>query len=159
MSLFVIDIDGTLANWLEREREAGGFPGRDNMEAYAAYLERLMDPAKMIKDTPIPGMLQMLRALDSRAPESVDLVYLTGRSEKHRQVTERWLLLNRFPQATLIMRPDDDWGSAAAYKEREMLKLKTQWGPNIVVIDDDGEGDCGEMYSKHGWTHLKVRAG
>lgn len=152
MSLFVIDIDGSIACLRKRVAAAGIAPDRSNLDAYRAYIQRLMDEKQMAQDMPIPGMQTLLRALASKE----ELIYLTGRSENYRTTTERWLLLNRFPEATVIMRSVNDWSSAADYKEKEMLKLKHKWGSNITVIDDDYDSDCSPMYQSLGLLHLKV---
>ncbi len=151
MSLVIIDLDGTLADWKPRDAEAGGNPGRKDMAAYRQYVERLMDDSKIINDKPIPGMQELVRSLACR--EGVELVYLTGRSEKHRLVTARWLLLNRFPEADIIMRGKTDWSSAAAYKMHHVLELKARHD-TIIALED--EPDVVEAMRRVGVTVLQV---
>ncbi len=136
MSLIIVDLDGSIADWKWRDIEAGGNPGRKDMAAYKAYVERLMDDSKLIKDKPVPGMQELLRSLSAR--EGVEIVYLTGRSERHRLTTARWLLLNRFPEADIIMRGSTDWASAAEYKMHHVQQLKAKHS-TILALEDEPE--------------------
>lgn len=149
--LFIIDIDGSISDWKIRDRGAGPAPDRADKEAYANYINRLMDPANVMKDIPILGMQLLLRGMATR--EEVKLVYLTGRSEKLRFVTERWLTLNRFPEAKLLMRNNNDWRSAVEYKEEALLNLKGQH-QEVMAIED--EPNVVKMMVSHGVVVLQV---
>jgi beta-phosphoglucomutase-like phosphatase (HAD superfamily) len=146
-----VDIDGSIADWKQRDLEAGGNPGRKDMAKYKAYVEVLMDDSKIINDKPVPGMLELVRALANR--EGVEIVYLTGRSEKHRLVTARWLLLHRFPDADIVMRGKTDWASAAEYKMHHVLKFKERHN-TILAIEDEPE--VVEAMRRVGVTVLQV---
>ena len=55
------------------------------------------------------------------------------------------------------MRGSNDRRSAVEYKEASMLDLVKRHGAmDVVVFDDDFEGDCAPMYTRNGWLHLKV---
>lgn len=156
-----IDIDGTLANITERNEKAGSNPGREDREVYQAWLDTLQNPGDMLEDAPVDGMAPLLQTL----AETYHLVYLTGRSNAYRTVTEAWLALHRFPRAEVVMRGQKDWRKAAAFKEQAMLAKLEDFGWSetserpVLVLDDDGDGCCAEMYKKHGWTHLKAMSG
>jgi FMN phosphatase YigB (HAD superfamily) len=149
--LLIVDIDGTLADWKPRDVEAGGNPGRKNMDKYKSYVTKLMRPEKLIQDSPIPGMLSLLRGLATR--EDVKIIYLTGRSEVHRLTTARWLLLNRFPEADIVMRGETDWRTAASFKT-EMVKELSSGHSNVMALEDEPE--VVEALVKLGATVLQV---
>lgn len=152
--LVVADIDVTLAKIDERIKQAGLRPPRFWKRGFQAWLDRLQDPHDMYEDKPQPLVLKTIQVL--ARSKSVDLVYLTGRSNYYRSVTRRWLRKVGAPKAPLFMRPTGDWRKAVQFKESVMLKLQKKYGSEIVVFDDDGDNDCHPMYKKHGWRHFKV---
>lgn len=149
--LVIVDIDGSIADWKPRDKVAGGNPGRSDMRAYKAYIELLMHPDLLAQDEPVEGMLTTLRALSNR--DGVELVYLTGRSETYRAVTQRWLMVHRFPEAKLIMRDTADWSKAVSYKEKALKELK---GKHNSVLAFEDEPEVVQMLIKHGVTVLQV---
>jgi len=136
MTLVVVDIDGSIADWKPRDRAVGGNPGRAIMAKYREYVKKLMNNDLLAKDKPINGMLSLLRGLASR--EDVKLVYLTGRSKAHHLATYRWLLVNRFPEADLIMRGTKDWRKAATFKTEEVKKIAKNYS-GLMAIEDEPE--------------------
>jgi phosphoglycolate phosphatase-like HAD superfamily hydrolase len=64
------------------------------------------------------------------------LVWLTGRPEYLRPVTERWLARHDLPAAELLMRPAEDWRPAREYKASQLVRL-AETGEVAVVVDDD----------------------
>lgn len=106
------------------------------------------------EDDPIPGMQQLLGVF---AKQDIPILYVTGRSRRYWVETHNWLSRWHFPLAPIYMRDNDDWRPAAQYKEETMLKFVSHFTGPVIVFDDDGTGgDCGEMYRRHGWRHLKV---
>lgn len=136
MTVVICDLDGSIADWKPRAKAAGGDPGREDMGAYKAFVARLMDDDSLIKDRPVSGMLSLLRGLASR--EDVKIVYLTGRSERHRLVTARWLLINRFPEAEILMRGTKDWRKAASFKVEQVKELAESYS-GVMAIEDEPE--------------------
>ncbi|GAA1639677.1 LNS2 domain-containing protein [Actinoplanes couchii] len=61
------------------------------------------------------------------------IVWLTGRPERLRRVTEKWFADHGLPAGTLLMRPDHDRRPARDYKLGQLRKL----GSVAVVVDDD----------------------
>ena len=149
--LLVVDIDGCLADWKARDKAVGGSPGRSDIKAYKAYVENLMDDSRLICDQPVPGMQTLLRALSAR--EGVEIVYLTGRSEKHRLTTARWLLLHRFPEADIVMRGPTDWRKAPTFKAEKMNLFKNKY-ESIMAIEDEPE--VVKTFTSLGLTVLQV---
>lgn len=157
-TLIVIDIDGTVADLSRRLKVAGLGPKRTGKVAFQKWLDTLQPKGSLLKDEPIEPMHELLWALASKSPEQFEMVYVTGRSEEHREETARWLDLHRFPEAALIMRGLEDFRSAAAYKEDAIFEFMGDDPDfsNVVVLDDDYDGDCSEVYTANGWLHLKV---
>jgi hypothetical protein len=75
---------------------------------------------------------------------SIRRVYLTGRLEKHREVTDAWLEKNLFwKRPNGIMRPMDKlkW-QAARYKLDALRLLKLGTGVRQIFLFDDDEETC-----------------
>jgi hydroxymethylpyrimidine pyrophosphatase-like HAD family hydrolase len=81
----------------------------------------------------------------------VDFVFLTGRSEKHRSITENWLMSQMDLQESkyhLIMRPEGEYLAAPSFK----LAALTTWRlKNSIMIDEiecaiDDNEDCVAMF-------------
>ncbi|MFG3258560.1 hypothetical protein [Streptomyces sp. NPDC048172] len=119
--LAVFDLDGTLADVRHRLR--------------------LLDPPKpdwngffraASADPPLAEGL----ALALRWAETCDLGYVTGRPERCRRATERWLRARGLPSAPLWMRPDRDRRPARVLKPA-LLAAAARTREIAVVVDDD----------------------
>lgn len=153
--LVICDIDGTLADIIERMKIAGEKPDKRSLKKFQNWLDRLQKDELLIKDKPISCMRELLYALS----DTHKLIYVTGRCEKYKEVTQEWLDRLHFPKAEVVHRPENDWEDTDIYKERAMLELAMKHQDfTMLVIDDDPEGNCAPMYRKHGWTHLKAMA-
>lgn len=151
--IIVFDIDGTLANIGPRYEKAGPMPARTNKKVFKAWLDRLQNPEDMLKDKPIAGM----RPLATTLALMYTAVYITGRGERYREVTTKWLSKEGFPSCELYMRSHEDWRPSGLYKEAKMLDVVSRYGDNdLIVFDDDYDEKCGEVYKKHGWTWLRA---
>lgn len=153
--IWIIDIDGTLADWSDRSKRAGAEPPRENKAAVQEWLDKLQSEEMLEADKPIEATKQIVCALSLNT--SSKIYYLTGRSEQWRWVTRCWLQDNGFPLATLLMRENADWSSPAKYKSEEIKKLMSLHpGEQFATIDDDYSGDCENMYKNKGIMFLKV---
>jgi hypothetical protein len=153
--LLVFDIDQTMSNRVPRLLNAGPMPPRSDTKAVLEWLEKLQGNGVLLTDPPLKAMCELFKLLGGglRTPKRV---FVTGRGEKHRYETERWLRAHDL-HGPVYMRPDTDWQSAADYKEEQMLKLVKEFKPkHVIVLDDDDAEDCSAMYRRNGWTHLKV---
>lgn len=65
-----------------------------------------------------------------------DVVYLTGRPERNRGLTQRWLARHDLPTGPLYMRSDDDL-RPARYVKREVLRRLSRTREVASVLDDD----------------------
>lgn len=156
-TLFILDIDGTLAHAGRRIDKAGPEPTRHIKETYDAWVTRIN--AGMGNDSPVPGMRDLCTLL-SRDAGFGYLVYLTSREDKYFSDTAQWLFDHGFPMEQLIMRPEGNIQEGAVFKERVINLAKYQYKADaVVVVDDDGRGEIEEMCSKNGFTFLKARSG
>jgi len=150
--LLILDLDGTLAKLSHRTAVAGDEPPRDDKAAYQRWLDLLQPPGALLSDPPIEQTVWLARTLRDQC----NMVYLTGRAEMHRADTLLWMQRHGLPEAPLIMRRNDDYRTAAEYKEEELINLKKYFVGPVLVVDDDAAGDCSPMYVRHGALHLKV---
>ncbi len=82
-----------------------------------------------------------------------DVVWLTGRPERSRQVTRRWLDAHHLPVSELRMRPDDDRRPARVFKRAQVRRLG-QARTVAVVVDDDP--DVVALLRADGWPVLRA---
>lgn len=117
--LAVFDIDGVLADVSHRLH----FLDVHRWERFfaAAHADPLLDEGA-----------ERLRA----AQDEFDVVYLTGRPERNRRLTERWLAECALPTHPLYMRPDDDH-RPARYVKREVLRRLAREREVAMILDDD----------------------
>ncbi len=65
-----------------------------------------------------------------------DVLWLTGRPERTRTLTETWLGDHGMPSGPLLMRGDRDFRPARLTKRDELRRLRRQWQIGVVVDDD-----------------------
>lgn len=157
-TLIIVDIDGTIADATRRFKEAGPEPARHNAAQYTAWVNDVQNAVSLLADPPVAGMRDMLHALN--AIGLVEMVYLTSREEKWHDVTQAWLVENKFPLLPLYMRPDSSMEETEALKERVIRQCKYMFkATDVVVIDDDQQGKIEKMCLKNGYTFLKAMSG
>ncbi|GAA0917661.1 phosphatase domain-containing protein [Virgisporangium aurantiacum] len=79
---------------------------------------------------------------------SHDLVWLTGRPEHLRRVTERWLRDQGLPVERLLMRPANDRRPAKYFKADQIRALAA--GTEVAVVVDDDPAVTAEL-TRRGW--------
>lgn len=164
MIFLVSDIDLTCAiPCPERLKDAGKMPDKSNPLAFQKWLDRLQGGNKLLRDAACVQMRELLNSLVSM--EDVKMCYVTGRSVKYAEQTNKWLRLNGFPEAPLFMREGfnegtEDLRDPHEYKEEEMKRamriLRIPEDAQVIVFDDDAGEDCAPMYKRNGWLHCKV---
>lgn len=117
----VFDIDGVLADVRHRLH---------HLEARPQRWERFFQAAG--RDPVLPEGEQRLRA----ALVDHDVIYVTGRPERTRRLTERWLARHGLPTGPLVMRADDDH-RPARYLKRAVLRGLSATREIVSVLDDD----------------------
>jgi FMN phosphatase YigB (HAD superfamily) len=160
-TLFVFDIDGTLADATRRFAKAGHEPSRGDKAAYLRWLDEVQNKDALLEDAQVRGMRDLVQG----ASKMGQIVYVTSREEKYRGVTLLWLHRNGFPSPHLLyMRGADDWRSSGDLKEAIIKVLaipyeRGSWGTGVIIVDDDPRGDVQEMAHRNGWTFLKATSG
>lgn len=153
--VYIIDIDNTCADMSERIKKAGNIPDRKDRAAFQQWLDKAHDPSILHLDKPIEPIRKILLGLQKQI--DTKLYYLTGRSEAQREETEKWLKTNKFPQAPVLMRKDDDWRGPHRYKSEQLKNLMDMHeGESFCALDDDYAGDCEPMYRNRDILFLKV---
>ena len=119
--LAVFDIDGVLADVSHRLHHLESRPQRWERFFRAADRDPLLTE----------GATRLRTALADH-----DVVYLTGRPERTRVLTERWLARHGLPTGPLHMRADDDF-RPARWVKRQVLRGLARTRDVASVIDDD----------------------
>lgn len=120
-SLAVFDIDGVVADVRHRLRHLDRRP-KDWGRFFA---EAGRDPA----------LADGVALARQYAAEHV-LVWLTGRPEHLRPVTQAWLRRLELPAELLFMRPSDDRRPARDFKAGQLARMRKESAIEIVVDDD-----------------------
>jgi phosphoglycolate phosphatase-like HAD superfamily hydrolase len=119
--LAVFDVDGVVADVRHRLRHLAREP-----KDWAGFF------AAAAADPPLAIGVDLARAW----ADEHDLVWLTGRPERLRRVTERWLADQGLPVERLLMRPAHDRRPARLFKAGELARLARE-ADIAVVVDDD----------------------
>ena len=117
----VFDIDGTVSD--SRPRAAHLEKPEPDWEAFFAASGA---------DEPLPEGLAL--ALEVAAQDR--LIWLTGRPERYREITEHWLEAHKLPTRPLFMRPDDDMRPAAHFKAERVGQLAADYQIGLIVDDE-----------------------
>jgi phosphatidate phosphatase APP1 len=132
MAVYLIDIDGTLADTSHRQWVLDDPRPHKNWELFFCLA---------VDDKPFPHMQGLLDALEARDCETGEpqniIIYVSGRPERYRQLTKAWLLRHGFPEGDLLyMRNDGDHRPDHIVK-RELLDLLRADGFTPVMAFDD----------------------
>ncbi len=119
--LAVFDVDGVLADVRHRLHHLRARPQR--WERFFQAAER--DPVS------VEGVERLRASLVDH-----DVLYLTGRPERTRRLTERWLARHGLPTGPLVMREDHDH-RPARWMKREVLRRLGATRDVVSVLDDD----------------------
>ena len=105
--------------------------------------------AAAVDDAPLADGL----ALVQEAARECEVAYLTGRPERCRADTLRWLRLHGLPPGRLVMRGDDDRRPARVVKPRWLRDLAR--GRTVALVVDDDLMVC-DAYEAAGWIVLRA---
>lgn len=140
----VVDLDGTVADCTHRLHYIQG-----EHKDWHAFYNACAD------DKPIDSIIEMVRALNERM---FYIVFLTGRSEVARTLTEEWLIANNMHRyEALIMRPKGDYREDSVVK-LEMLKKYLTDNDEVAFILDD-RSSVVKAFRKEGFKVLQVAEG
>jgi hypothetical protein len=117
----VVDIDGVLADVRHRLRHVTTRP-----KDWKAFFAGAADDPLLAEGA------EVVR----RLAEVYDVVYLSGRPESLRAVTEHWLRSHELPAGPLRLRPARDFRASSAFKVEQLRELSSD-RTVVVLVDDD----------------------
>lgn len=144
----ISDIDGTLADLSHRLHHIR--PGPGQRKNWAAFFD------EVIYDKPIVDNKLILESLLLGA--GCHVVYVSGRMERCRAATERWLDALRFPAGRVFMRRDGDYRPDYTVKE-EILDRHLKLTPADVLCVLDDRDQVVDMWRTRGFRVLQVADG
>jgi phosphatidate phosphatase APP1 len=117
----VVDIDGVVADVRHRLHHVTERP-----KDWRAFFDRAADDGLLAEGE------STVRALAN----VYDIVYLSGRPERLRGVTQRWLDDHGLPPGELMLRPNGDFRPSSLFKV-EALETIAATRTVVVLVDDD----------------------
>lgn len=121
--IILIDIDHVVADSRWRDTMIGGEGGWD------AYHRASSDD---------PPVVPMICLVDSLCESGLEILGLTSRPEKWRQLTVDWLVRHRCKFHDLLMRSDGDYRPSPQVK----LDLARSLLPRVILLIDDRDDVC-----------------
>ncbi|WP_325050350.1 phosphatase domain-containing protein [Hyphobacterium indicum] len=119
----IFDIDGTLANIDHRREVLAKQP--INWELFFS---------RMIDDKPNTEIVELYKLI--HGTKLFNSIIATGRPERYRPVTEKWLASNEIEFDHLMMRPDGDYRPDYKIKAEMLAKLLRKGSDIAFVVDD-----------------------
>ena len=117
----VVDVDGVVADVRHRLHHVSERP-----KDWGAFFAAAADDQLLVEGA------ETVR----RLAEVYDIVYLSGRPERLREVTERWFRYHGLPPGPLLLRPAVDHRPARFFKV-EVLRRLAETRTVVVLVDDD----------------------
>jgi len=140
----IFDVDGTLMDIEQRRHFVSN--GNNDWDSF-------LDPKEMAKDKPNWNVVNVARVLQS----SVELVVVSARNERHREITEKQLEAVGLHPAHMFLRPDGDFRSDKEFKQEVLDSLrKNDWEPDLVF---DDRNQVVEMWRSNGISCFQVAEG
>ncbi|MBV9098594.1 MAG: hypothetical protein JO079_11100 [Frankiaceae bacterium] len=136
----VVDLDGVLADVRHRLRHVEGVTGKD-WDAFFAGI-----PAD-------PPLAEGLAVVDRLLTDGHEIVIVTGRPERTRADTERWLERQGLPRLRVVMRRDGDRRPARQVKRALVRRLAAD--RTIAVVVDDDPAVC-DTLEADGWPVFRA---
>jgi len=122
----IFDVDGTLMN-IEHRRHLVS-DGNNDWKTF-------LDPKVMEGDTPNTIVVEIAQNLRDKGAE---IVVVSARNERHREVTEQQLRDANIEFAHLFLRADEDFRSDDEFKRDVLNALRNEgWIPDLVFDDRD----------------------
>jgi hypothetical protein len=142
---YIFDIDGTLANLSHRLHFIEG--ETKDWDGFFAACE---------DDEPIQSVIDVARAVAfyEWQHKNTKILYLTGRPERVRGNTIRWLNAKGLPPGDLIMRKNGDHRPDTEAKRELMEKIVAEGG-KIVGVFEDRPSVC-RVWRKMGLTVFQM---
>jgi hypothetical protein len=136
----LLDLDHTIANSFWRDSMIG-------VNSWDEYHEASKDdkPFKIIS-----------RLVNSLAAMNYVIIGITGRNEKFRQLTTKWLLEHRIDVDELLMRPDGDFSKNGDVKTK-LIENRFKGNYKLIQFLIDDNEDTIRIFQLLGITTLQVR--
>lgn len=129
----IVDIDGTVALHTNR---------------------RPYDAAKCSTDTPNKKIVDIVRDYAARGNH---ILFVSGREEKYKEVTQQWMYKNSIPFHQMWMRPTSDFREDSIVKQ-EIYDMRIRGKYNVDFVLDD-RNRVVDMWRRNGLTCLQVAPG
>jgi uncharacterized HAD superfamily protein len=121
MKCFIFDIDGTIANDDHRLHYI-----KQNPKDWTAYF------ATCGGDAPIAHIVELAKACHERCA----IIYVSGRSDECRELTESWLVEHGLPFGHVYMRKAGDHRNDDVIKIEMLAQLRADNFEPIMAFDD-----------------------
>jgi len=122
MRVAVFDVDGTLMDINHRRKYVLG--DKKDWKSFFDYMEF---------DTINDHVFHLAHALKN---DGYEIVVVSGRNERHREITEKQLAFGKLDYRKLIMRPDDDYTPDYIFKKVVLDEMrKADLDPQFAVDD------------------------
>ena len=145
MDCIIIDIDGTISDCEHRRHHVTG----ETKDWKSFFNHDLVMQDRLIE--PVAKLINILC-------EHYTPVYVTGRSERDREITEKWLAKHDMPRASLWMRKLEDHRDDFVVK-REILNLCIRANGLNPIFAIDDRNSVVAMWREEGITCLQVAEG
>lgn len=119
----IFDMDGTLSDASHRRHHVMGLGKKD----WAAWNAKMGDDPP---NAPIAALARLFHGAE------VKVIVCTGRHERHRRLTETWLLLHDVPVERVYMRPDGDDRVDHVVKLELLAQIRADGYEPELVVDD-----------------------
>ncbi|MDH5721958.1 MAG: polynucleotide kinase [Alphaproteobacteria bacterium] len=140
----IFDIDGTLAEITHRRK----FLEQEKKD-WKSFNDKMGD------DTPNDPVVELYKTLWETG--KYEIIIISGRTEKYRELTEQWFIWNDIPFETLHMRPNGDYRADHIIKEELLERFKSE-GKDILFVVDDRQ-QVVDMWRRNGITCLQCAEG
>jgi hypothetical protein len=138
--IILVDIDHTIANAFWRDSMIG-------TETWDVYHENSK------YDKPFKNVVNLINSL---ANSGYDMMGITGRNEKYRQLTVGWLVQNKVDLDEILMRPDNDFTKNGELKVKLIKERFKDNFKDIHFLIDDNE-DAILAFMALGIATLQIR--
>lgn len=118
----VFDVDGTLMDINHRRHYVSG--EKKDWKSFFDYMQF---------DTINDHVFHLAHALHN---DGYDIVVVSGRNERHREVTEQQLAFGKLEYKALIMRPDDNYEPDHVFKKEILDKMREAGLDPQFAVDD-----------------------
>lgn len=135
----IVDMDGTLADVSSIRHHV-----RQKPKNFDAFHEA---------SASVPAINWVVDIVREHKMRGTDVVIVTARKAKWRNVTAMFLALHDIPSDALFMRGDDDHRKDVEVKEDILAMIRKVWNP-ILAIDDNPS--ILELWQRHGIPTIEV---